>query len=103
MTSRRTFMFKLVPATALLVGTAGAAFSQPARLEESDAVATALGYKHDASKVDAKKFTSYAAGRNCANCQLYQGKAGEAWGACAPVGGKLVNAKGWCAAWVKKG
>ena len=103
MTSRRTFMFKLVPATALLVGTAGAAFSQPARLEESDALATALGYKHDASKVDAKKFTAYAAGRNCANCQMYQGKAGEALGACAPVGGKLVNAKGWCAAWVKRG
>ena len=103
MTTRRTFVLSAIPLTAVLFGTAGSAFSQPARLEEGDAVATSLGYKHDASKVDAKKFTTYAAGRNCSNCQLYQGKAGEAWGPCAAVGGKLVNSKGWCAAWVKKG
>jgi len=102
MTTRRTFVLGAIPVTAVLIGTAGSAFSQPARLEESDAVATSLGYKHDAFKVDGKKFPSYAAGRTCANCQLFQGKAGEAWGACAPVGGKLVNAKGWCVAWVKK-
>ena len=103
MTTRRTFVLSAIPVTIALFGTAGSAFSQPTRLEESDAVATSLGYKHDASKVDAKKFTSYVAGRNCANCQLFQAKAGEAWGACAAVGGKLVNSKGWCAAWFKKG
>ena len=65
-------------------------------------IAVSLGYRHDASKVDAKKFPAFAAGRNCANCQLYQAKAAEAWGACGAVGGKLVNAKGWCIAWVKK-
>jgi hypothetical protein len=37
---------------------------------------------------------AHAAGRNCANCQLHQGKAGEAWAACAAADGKLVNAKG---------
>ena len=65
-------------------------------------MAVSLGYKHDAAKVDAKKFTTYATGRNCANCQFYQGKTTDAWAACPPVGGKLVNAKGWCAAWAKK-
>jgi hypothetical protein len=102
MNSRRKFVFNALPVTAVLLGAAGSVLSQPARLEENDPLATSLGYKQDATKVDAKKFTTYAAGRNCANCQLFQGKTGEAWGACAAVGGKLVNAKGWCAAWVKK-
>jgi hypothetical protein len=102
MTSRRDFMFRVLPATAALAGIGGLASAQAARLEESDQAAVALGYRHDASKVDAKKSPTYAAGRNCANCQLYTGKAGEAWGPCGAVGGKLVNAKGWCIAWAKK-
>lgn len=71
-------------------------------MEETDPTAVALGYKHDVAKVDAAKYPAFAAGRNCANCQLYQAKAGEAWGACGAVGDKLVNAKGCCVAWVKK-
>ncbi len=102
MTTRRQFIFRTIPATAALMGTARFASAQAARLEESDPMATALSYKHDAAKVDLKKAPTYAAGRNCANCQLFQGKAGEAWGPCGAVGGKLVNAKGWCVAWVKK-
>lgn len=101
MTTRRTFLATL-PAATLAATVAHRASAQAAKLEESDSMAVSLGYKHDAAKVDAKKFTAYAAGRNCANCQLYQGKGTDAWGACAPVGGKLVNAKGWCAAWAKE-
>jgi hypothetical protein len=101
MTSRRHFVLTL-PAAALSLVAIRTASAQAAKLEETDATAVALGYRHDASKVDAKKFPAFAAGRNCANCQLYQAKAGEAWGACGAVGGKLVNAKGWCVAWVKK-
>ena len=71
-------------------------------LSPTEPAAKALGYIEDATKVDAKKFATYAAGRNCANCNLFQAKAGDAWGACAAVGGKQVNAKGWCVAWVKK-
>jgi putative hemolysin len=101
MTTRRTFLATL-PAATLALTVAHTTSAQPARLEDSDSIAVSLGYKHDASKVDTKKFATYAAGRNCANCQLYQGKATDAWAACAPVGGKLVNGKGWCAAWSKK-
>lgn len=101
MTTRRTFL-TAIPVATLALTAARTTSAQPARLAETDPIAVSLGYKHDASKADAKKFTTYAAGRNCANCQFYQGKATEAWAACAPVGGKLVNAKGWCAAWVKK-
>jgi hypothetical protein len=85
-----------------MAGAARTLQAQPARLEESDALAGSLGYKHDATKVDAKKFATYAAGRICGNCNLYQGKATDPWAACAAVGGKQVNAKGWCVAWVKK-
>lgn len=101
MTTRRTFL-TTIPAATLALTVARTSSAQAAKLEESDSIAVSLGYKHDVSKVDAKKFTTYAAGRNCANCQFYQGKATDAWAACAPVGGKLVNGKGWCAAWAKK-
>ena len=101
MTTRRQFVLTAVPAVALALG-ARAASAQPAKLEESDPSAVALGYKMDATKVDAKKFTTYAAGNMCSNCQFYSGKAGDASGPCAAFGGKLVMAKGWCSAWVKK-
>jgi hypothetical protein len=61
-----------------------------------------LGYKHDASQVDKAKFSKYAAGEHCGNCQLFQGKAGEDWGPCPIFGGKLVSVKGWCSAYTKK-
>ena len=101
MTTRRTFLTTL-PVATLALTIARTVSAQDSKLEESDSIAMSLGYKHDAAKVDAKKFATYAAGRNCANCQFYQGKATDDWAACPPVGGKLVNAKGWCAAWAKK-
>lgn len=100
MITRRKFLLASLPAAALLAG--ARALAQPARLEESDTLAVNLGYRHDASKVDPKRFPSYVAGHNCANCQLFQAKGKEEWAPCAAVGGKLVNAKGWCVAWVKK-
>ena len=103
MITRRQFVLNTLPLTAVLLGSARLASAQPARLDESDALATALGYKHDAAKVDAKKFPAYAAGRNCLNCQLFQGAATDSWAVCGAVGGKQVNAKGWCVAWAKKG
>lgn len=69
---------------------------------ESDPTAQALGYKMDATKVDKTRFPHYQAGQTCANCQLYQGKPGSTNGPCPTYGGKLVEAKGWCNAYVKK-
>jgi len=102
MTTRRQFILKSIPVVALTLSASEIALAQPAKIEENDATAVALGYKHDASKVDAKKFPTYASGRTCANCMLFQGKAADSWGSCGAMGGKLVNAKGWCAAWAKK-
>lgn len=69
---------------------------------ENDPTAQALGYKADASQVDHVKFTKYQAGQACANCQLFQGKAGDKTGPCPIFAGKEVSAKGWCSAYVKK-
>ena len=102
MTTRRQFVITLLPTTAAMLALSRTAQAQAAKVEETDPTAIALGYKHDATKVDAKKFTTFVAGRNCSNCQLYQGKPTDAWAPCAIFAGKQVNAKGWCSAWVKK-
>lgn len=101
MNNRRQFIITAVPA-ALAIGATTRALAQPAKVDENDAAAKALGYKQDATKVDATKYPSYAKGKACSGCQLYQGKAGDAWAPCAIFGGKQVAASGWCTAWVKK-
>lgn len=104
MHSRRHFILTLVPAAATL-GSASTALAQaaaPAHADENDSTAMAMGYKHDASKVDAAKYPTYVKGMLCSNCQLYQGKPTDAWAVCPILGGKQANANGWCLAWVKK-
>ncbi|BFG80473.1 high-potential iron-sulfur protein [Paraburkholderia terrae] len=71
-------------------------------LAEDDPTARSLGYKTDAGQVDRGRFPRYLSGETCANCQLYQGKPGAGMGPCPIYGGKLVDAKGWCNAYVKK-
>jgi hypothetical protein len=73
------------------------------RLDESDTMAQALGYKHDAARVDPKQFPSRAqpggANEFCRNCVHYQGSADQPWAPCTIFPGKLVSAGGWCSAW----
>ena len=97
---RRVFMMSVV-ATGATIATSRA-FAQ-AMVSEKDPQAVALGYVSDATKTDTKKFPKYAPGQNCANCALYQGKAGDAAGNCPLFAGRQVAAKGWCSAWAKKG
>ncbi|MBU3738732.1 MAG: iron permease [Rhodoferax sp.] len=100
MTNRRVFMMQVtLGGTALLAGQAMAAGPMVA---ENDAQATALGYKADATKVDKAKFPKYAAGQNCSNCALFQGKAADAAGGCPLFAGKQVAGKGWCSGYAKK-
>ena len=107
-TERRKFLSLLAfaPPLALALRAGDSSAQQKAgampRLDESDPQAQALGYKHDASKVDKKKFASFKEGETCANCQHFTGKSGESWGPCAIFPGKQVAAKGWCSAWAKK-
>jgi hypothetical protein len=76
---------------------------------KTNGTAKALGYVHEADKVDVKKWPKRAgAGKTqyCDNCQFYtaeknQGKNAEE-GKCMLLPGGLVAKKGWCNSWVKK-
>ena len=99
--NRRVFMLQTVTVCGA-IATVSRARAQAA-LAESDAQATALGYKADATKVDKTKQPKYAAGQICGNCALFQGKVSDAAGGCPLFAGKQVAAKGWCTAYAKKG
>lgn len=97
---RRAFLKlgSIAVASLAVAARAGEALAQ-ARVDEKDPAAAALGYRHDAAKTDTAKYKNYAAGQTCANCVLYQGKPGEAWGPCQIFPGKQVAARGWCSAY----
>jgi High potential iron-sulfur protein len=67
-------------------------------LSPNDPLAKALTYTEDASTTTV---ATHAPGSACANCNFFQGGSG-AFGACQLFPGKTVNAKGWCAGYVKK-
>ena len=103
--SRRRFLKVSAASTIavpLVAGTLSVRAQDTVALTEDDATAQALGYKIDATTVDAAKFTTYAEGQHCGNCLQFQGKDGEAAGACAIFPGKSVARTGWCQVWVKK-
>lgn len=106
-TNRRTFMMSVAACgTAVVAGNVlaqAAKAAEPAnKLDEASATAVGLGYKHDTTKADGKKYPQHNAANKCSTCQLFQGKAGDAWGACPLFAGKSVAAGGWCSAWAKK-
>jgi hypothetical protein len=76
-----------------------AAQASPPHMDENESLAKAMGYVHDASKVDADRVPQYKAGSTCANCVQLQGKDGDEWRPCSLFPGKLVNAQGWCKVW----
>lgn len=73
------------------------------RLDENEAQAVQLGYRHDAATVDKKKFPTYKPGEACEKCQFFQSKsASEEWAPCSMFPGKQVNANGWCSSYMKR-
>jgi hypothetical protein len=96
--SRRVFLMTMAASGAALATGAQA----QSLLDEKDTQAAALGYVADAKRVDAKKFPKFAAGQNCANCALYQGKPSDRAGGCPLFGTRQVAGAGWCNAWAKK-
>jgi len=72
------------------------------RVSEDDPIAFALGYVHDAARVDQSKYPRYETGQICANCQQWQGETDEDWAPCAIIPGRLVSNPGWCSVWVRK-
>jgi len=81
-------------------------------LDENDPQAIALGFKHDATKVDTVKYPKRKSPEGdkqfCKNCILLTksginlpGKDGE-WGSCSIFMSGLVNVNGWCNTWAQK-
>lgn len=100
MTARRQFI-QWIPAAGIALMATRQAQAQ-AKVDEKDPQAAALGYVNDATKADKTKFKTYAAGQNCHNCALFQGKPADATGGCPLFAGKVVAGAGWCSAWAKK-
>lgn len=115
MKSRRHFLYKLaISATApaalggRLLGQdtpapAPAPTTPPVKLEETDPVAVALGYKIDTTKVDAVKYPQHKPEQHCSICALVTpGAPAGDFVPCTAFQNKLVAANGWCMAYVKK-
>jgi hypothetical protein len=97
--TRRRFMGRLIAVTT--AAASSQAFAQR-QVDEADENAVALGYKHDTTKVDAKKYPKHAATQRCSNCAFWQGAANDPWAGCAMFGRKQIANAGWCAAWAKQ-
>lgn len=73
-------------------GSRSAAAADQPKVDPAEPQAQALNYVHESPKP----------AQNCANCRLYTGAAGQAWGPCTIFPGKQVAAAGWCSAWVAR-
>lgn len=102
--SRRTFLVRAataavaIPLGIRLVDRPAFAQDLP-KLPLDNPQAKALNY---VETTDGLSHPSFKAGSDCANCQFYTGKPGEAYGPCTLFPGHGVAAKGWCSAWAKK-
>ena len=102
--SRRRFLVAsgAVVAVPLALAATRARAAELPHLDEADATASALGYRHDTGKVDGGKYPAHKATQTCAGCSLVQGAAADAWRPCGLFPGKAVAARGWCAAFAAK-
>jgi hypothetical protein len=100
MTTRRVFILQSVVGTSALAS--GMAMAAAPMVAETDANAKGLGYVADTTKADSKKFPKHTNEQKCANCALFQGKAGDTAGPCPLFAGKQVVVGGWCSAYAKK-
>ncbi|HJU40477.1 MAG TPA: high-potential iron-sulfur protein [Tahibacter sp.] len=98
--TRREFLAAVAGVAAIAALPLAARADDLPALSESDPTGSALGYKEDASKVDAAKFPTHKPTQTCAGCSFYQGTGPR--GACTLFPGKSVAGKGWCSAFAAK-
>jgi hypothetical protein len=107
MLTRRQLILRTALVAPLLT-VANSLFAQGAQklVPDSDPVAKALKYNHDASKSQrTDKMGVVGKDQNCGNCVLYTkvGKVeGKEAGKCTMIAGGMVASAGWCTAWAKK-
>ncbi len=100
MTNRRVFILQSVIGTSALAS--GVVMAAAPLVAETDANAKSLGYVTESAKADQAKYPKHTKEQMCANCALYQGKAGSTQGGCPLYPGKEVHSTGWCSAYAKK-
>jgi hypothetical protein len=93
----------LVPVAAGLAGLhappACAAFK---RVEETEPKATAIGYRHDSTRVDPARYPKHNADQKCLNCLAWAPeKPADEWGECDLMSDRLVHRIGWCSSYKK--
>lgn len=75
-------------------------------VKEDDPVASSLGYRMDATKVDSEKFPKHKGPEGekqaCNNCSFFTAKSDSGWGACQILRTGDVKASGWCNTWNAK-
>lgn len=102
--TRRELLKKLgvvltsIPALSLLGVSQSLKAGDLPHVSEDDATAKSLKYVHDATKASERSNAEAI----CKNCTLYSGSIDSEWGPCSIFPSKVVNASGWCTAWVKK-
>lgn len=102
---RRRGLLKACALGGVLLALGGRARAQEnkPRLDEKEPQALQLGYRHNATEVDKKKFPGYKPGEVCGNCQFFQSKvASEEWAPCSMFPGRQVNVNGWCSSYMKR-
>ena len=105
MLNRRKFITQSAKALALIpmVTVTDSRVWAAERITQDHPTASALGYVHDASKTDTKRFPKRSgpegAKQFCSNCSQYI-ETEEGWGTCAIFPNYLVAGPGWCNVWV---
>ena len=95
MTTRRTFLFQVVPAVAAVTVLGSQAVADDCTA--ANTVAKALNYVPDTKTVDKKKFPKHTEKQTCSNClQLDTDGTCKMMKAC----GKVAD-NGWCQSWVQ--
>lgn len=100
--TRRVFFFRALAGGCAALALPALTRAAPARVDEADETAVALGYKHDTKQVDKQRYSKHSNEQTCANCAFFQGSATDEWAGCAMFGRKHIAASGWCSAWAKK-
>jgi hypothetical protein len=108
MSNRRTFLKNITNMAVVSAAAVSAGIPIMARaadmpkVDENDPQAKAMGYVDNTAKADKTKYPKHTVAQKCDNCQLFQGKAGDAQGPCPLFSGKSVAGNGWCSAYMKK-
>jgi hypothetical protein len=96
--NRRIFMLGIAAGPLVLHTTQGQA--QFPKVDENEPKATAIGYRHDTTKVDQARYPKHAPSQLCHNCLAFAPeKPSDEWGECDLMSDRLVHRNGWCSSY----